>query len=132
MNPFERYQQQMVSTMTQREMLLKLFDEVLKQIEIARRSIAANQVAEMTKAIEKAERIVRFLRETLDFRFPVSNNLAKLYEFFNAQLVMANIKKDAAPLNDIEPLIRDLRDTFDECGKLARAGQPNQAVGDMV
>ncbi|MDL2327158.1 flagellar export chaperone FliS [Ruminococcaceae bacterium OttesenSCG-928-A11] len=120
MNPYEKYQQQMVTTMTQGEMLLLLYDEVLKQIDVAKAAMETKDVAAMDKAIAKAEKIIRYLRAQLDFRYPVSKDLSKLYDFFNTQLVMANVKKDPQHLNDIQPLIRELRETFDQCAKLDR------------
>ncbi len=132
MNPYEKYQQQVVTTMTQADMLLKLYDEAVKQIGIARVAIEENKIEQMAKAIEKTERIIRYLQSTLDFRYPVSDNLSKLYSFFNTQLVLANVKKDVKPLNDIEPLIQELRDTFCQCDKINRAERTNIAVGDVV
>ncbi len=132
MNPYEKYQQQMVTTMTQGDMLLKLYDEALKQVGLACTAIDASDIESMARSIEKAQRILRYLRTTLDFRFPVSYNLAKLYDFFDNQLMMASIKKEKAPLYDIEPLIVDLRDTFDQCVKLDRAQRTGQAAGDVV
>lgn len=136
MNPYEKYQQQVVTTMTQGDMLLKLYDETLKQIDIARAAIGAGNVTQMDAAITKAEKIIRYLRSQLDFRYPVSNDLSKLYDFFNTQLVMANVKKDVQHLDDIQPLVRELRETFDQCAKLERAGRAGHttglAVGDVV
>ncbi len=132
MNPYEKYQQNMVATMTQGEMLLKLYDETLKQMDIARASIRSGKIPVMDAAIQKTERIFRYLRSALDFRFPVSNNLAKLYDFFGTQLVMASVKKDVKHLDDIEPLVRELRDTFDQAARIDRASRTGLAVGDVV
>lgn len=132
MNPYEKYQQQVVTTMTQADMLLKLYDEAIKQIGIARVAIEEKKIEPMAKALDKAEKIIRYLQNTLDFRYPVSENLSKLYSFFNTQLVLANVKKDAQPLNDIEPLIQELRDTFFQCDKINRAERTSVAVGDVV
>ncbi|MGD9560234.1 MAG: flagellar export chaperone FliS [Oscillospiraceae bacterium] len=132
MNPYEKYQQQVVTTMTQGDMLLKLYDESAKQIEIARASIVAGKVEEMDRAISKAEEIIRYLKGILDYRYPVSANLAKLYDFFNTQLVMANVKKDVKHLDDIQPLILELRETFSQCVKIDRATRTSSVVGDVV
>ena len=132
MNPYDKYQQQMVSTMTQSEMLLKLYDETIKQIDIARNSIAQGKIDVMDKAISKAERIIRYLRGTLDFRYPVSNNLAQLYDFFNTQLVMASVKRDVKPIDDIRPLVVELRDTFEEASKVARNNRTGTPMGSVV
>ncbi len=136
MNSYEKYQRQMVTTMTQGDMLLKLYDEVIKQIDIARLAIEQKKIPEMDKAINKAEKIIRYLRTSLDFRYPISKELSKLYDFFGTQLVMANVKKDARHLNDIQPLIRDLRDTFDQCIKQDRSARTAagsaKAIGNVV
>ncbi len=123
MNPYgvDMYKSQTVSTMTQGEMLLKLYDEAIKQIGLARAAIVGGDLVAMDKSLKKTQDIVNYLRSTLNFKYPVSFNLRKLYDFFNNQLVMANVKKDVKPLDDIVPLIADLRDTFDECDKIDRS-----------
>lgn len=132
MNPYEKYQQQVVTTMTQGDMLQKLYNEVIKQMEVARVAIAASQNDAMGKAIDKAVRIIRHLRSTLDMRYEVSGNLAKLYDFFDMQLVLASVKKDVKILNEIEPLIGELRDTFLQCDKIDRSNRVASSVGSGV
>lgn len=132
MNPYEKYQQQVVATMTQGEMLLKLYDETIRQIGLARVCIQEGRVAEMDAALTKAEKIVLYLRSTLDQRYPISKSLSQLYDFFHNQLVMASIKKDTGLLDDVEPLVCELRETFDECAKIDRATRTNVAVANTV
>lgn len=132
MNPYEKYQQQMVTTMTQGDMLIKLYDEVIKQIDIARASIGASKVTEMDAALNKAKKIIQYLQKSLDQRYSVSSNLKKLYEFFGTQIVMANVKKDVKLLDDIEPLILDLRNTFEQCDRQTRVGRTSFAAGNVV
>ena len=132
MNVYQKYQQQMVTTMTQGESLLMLYDGSIKQIDIARNAILVKNIDDMDIALQKAEKIVRYLRSILDFRYPVSGSLAKLYDFFNTQLVMASIKKDVKPLDDIRPLLMELRDTFDQCNKINRVSRTNATVGNVV
>lgn len=132
MNVYQKYQTQMVTTMTQGESLLMLYDGAIKQIDIGRNAIEASNIEEMDTALKKAERIVRYLRSILDEKYTVSSSLAKLYDFFNIQLVMANVKKDVKPLDEIRPLILELRDTFEQCNKISRVGRGNASVGNMV
>ncbi len=131
MNPYETYRKQMVSSMTQGEMLLKLYDETLKQIDIARVSIDKGEITAMDAALKKSQRIVRHLRDTLDFRYPVSNDLSKMYDFFSRQMVEANVKKSKKPLDDIAPMIRELRDTFNECDKISRVNRIATATANQ-
>lgn len=132
MNPYERYQEQVVTTMTQGDMLIKLYDEALKQIQVARVCIQSDNIGDMDHAINKTLKIIRYLRSTLDFRYPISNNLSRLYEFFDSQLVMASVKKDDKILDDIEPLVLDLRNTFEQCDKMSRSNRAAAATGKMA
>ncbi len=128
MNPYEKYQQQIVTTMTQGEMLLKLYDETIRQIDLAKVHIQNGNIPEMDKSLSKAQKIFHHLRGNLDFRYPVSGNLSQLYDFFNRELMFANVRKDCKPLDDIRPLILDLRNTYEQCDKLERSNR-SQAVG---
>lgn len=122
-NPYEQYQQQVFTTMTSGDMLNKLYDAMLQQLQNAKKAIAAADISSMDKALNKAIDINRYLRKSLDYRYPVSYSLAKLYDFFDSQMVNANVRKDAALLGEIEPLIADLKDTFDQCDKIDRANR---------
>lgn len=132
MNAYDMYRQQVVTTMTQGEMLQKLYNETLRQLDIAKGAISDQDTEAMDKSINKAEKIVQYLRSVLDHRFPVSKSLSRLYEFFNMQMVMASVKKDVKPLDDIIPLIEEMRDTFMECDKLDRTSRAGAAVGNVV
>jgi flagellar protein FliS len=123
MNAYDMYRRQVVNTMTQGEMLIKLYNETLRQIDIAKTAINDKDIQTMDVALKKAGKIVQYFRSVLDHRFPVSKNLAKLYDYFYSQMVMASIKKDEKYLDDITPLIEELKDTFYECDRLDRAGR---------
>ena len=132
MNPYQKYQNQMVNTMTQGESLMMLYDGTLKQMDIARRAITEGKTAEMDVALKKAQKIIQYLRSILDSRYPVSDSLSKLYVFFNTQLVMASVKKDVNIIDEIRPLIQELRDTFDQCDKMNRVSRTHVSMGSVV
>ena len=48
----------------------------------------------------------------------IAANLGSLYDYCLTQLVQANVKKDAAPLDIVEEVLRDLRTAWAEacCG----------------
>ena len=128
-NPYSKYQEQSVMTMTHGEMLTKLYEETIKQIHTAIRAIQANDASMANLCLQKSQRIIAYLQATLDMKYPISANLASLYVFFNEQLIRANIKKEVKPLEDILPLIEELRDTFVQADKLARMEkQPHAAA----
>ena len=120
-NPYQQYQRQSVMTMTQGEMLTKLYDEVIKQMSGAKICLTEKALSGVNNALQKAQRILFYLKSTLDFKYEISGNLDALYDFFIERTVQANLKKDAAMLDEIIPMIEDLRDTFVQADRNARS-----------
>jgi len=119
-NPYQAYKQQSVMTMTQGEMLNRLFEETVKQLSFAEVYLKDNDYTKTNDALQRAQRILNHLRATLNFDYEISNNLAALYEFFVSKIVEANIKKKPEPIREILPLVKDLQETFIEADKRAR------------
>ena len=107
-------------TMTQGEMVTKLWDEVLKQLSAGVIFIDKKDIQQSNKALQKAQRIITHFRTTLDFKYELSNDLDALYEFFNSKIVQANIHKDTALINEILPMITDMRDSFAQAERSVR------------
>lgn len=120
-NPYQQYQRQSVMTMTQGEMLTKLYDEVIMQMGGAKICLKEKDLSGVNNALQKAQRILFYLKSTLDFKYEISGNLDALYDFFIERTVQANLKKDAAMLDEIIPMIEDLRDTFVQADRNARS-----------
>ena len=120
-NPYQQYQRQSVMTMTQGEMLTKLYDEVIKQMSGAKICLTEKDLSGVNNALQKAQRILFYLKSTLDFKYEISGNLDALYDFFIERTVQANLKKDAAMRAEILPMIEDLRDTFVQADRNARS-----------
>ena len=120
-NPYQLYQRQSVMTMTEGEMLTKLYDEVIKQMSGAKICLTEKDLSGVNNALQKAQRILFYLKSTLDFKYEISGNLDALYDFFIERTVQANLKKDAAMLDEIIPMIEDLRDTFVQADRNARS-----------
>ena len=122
LNPYQKYQQQSVMTMTQGEMLTKLFDEVIKQLYAAKQFNLEKNYEAANTASQKAQKILRHLNATLDFQYEVSGNLSALYEYFVRCLIQANLHKENEPIEEIIPMIEELRDTFVQADHNARCG----------
>lgn len=122
-NPYAQYQKQAVSTSTPGELVVLLFTGAVKNINLAICSIKEKQVCEANNRIIKAEKIFNALIESLDMRYPIAKDLSKLYAFFNDRLLQANIKKDASILEEILPLVVDLRNTWQEAEKINSIGE---------
>lgn len=119
-NPYQKYQQQSVMTMTPGEMLLKLYDEVITQLSAARQFNEEKDIQKANAAFQKAQKILRYLDQTLDPQYEISASLSALYDYFIRRLVDANLHKDNAPIDEILPMIQELRDTFAQADKATR------------
>jgi len=122
-NPYANYKNQSLSTMTQGELLLKLYDELIKQCRIAEIAIGKSDFVTSNNGVIKAKAIVSTLASSLDMRYPISKELNEFYIFFLQQLSEANVEGNAKIIGDIIPLIKDLRESFDHAEKLNRRNQ---------
>lgn len=119
-NPYSRYQEQAVMTMTPGEMVVRLYEEMINQLNRGVSFLEAGNLSEANNALQKSQRIIKHLLATLNFRYEAAHGLSALYQFFNRRIIDGNIKKDASPLKEILPLIIDLKDTFAKAERLSR------------
>lgn len=122
-NPYQQYVDQSITTMTQGEMVVRLYEEIINQLSRAKIHIDNNSDNDTNECIKKSQKILNHLLVTLDHKYEISNNLDNLYRFFIQRIIMANVKKDKMIIDEILPLIIDLKDTFKEGERLARIKQ---------
>lgn len=123
-NGYSAYKKQSVLTLTPMEIVVKLYDEAEKQINIAIASIEAKNFETANNCLKKSQDIVNALRSVLDMSIPMSAQLDALYDFFNRQLIAANVKKDTEILKELLPEMAELRDAFAQVAAMPK----NQAV----
>ena len=63
-------------------------------------------------AFKKAQEIRTHLTATLDRKYEVAEKLAALYDFFKYQIIQSNIRKEAGPVEEILPMIKELQEVF--------------------
>ena len=123
-NPYQAYKQQSVMTMTQGEMLNKLYEEAVKQLSFAEVYMKDKDYTKINDALQRAQRILNHLRATLNFDYEISNNLSALYEFFISKIIEANVKKKPEPIREILPMVKELQEAFAQADKQARNPNP--------
>lgn len=117
MNGYQQYKTQSVSTMTKGEMLILLYDEILKRMKRAELEKKENQIEQFEADIQRAIEIINYLSKSLDMKYPISMNLYRLYDFFTFQLNRVKASRDIKLLEDLYPMISELRDSFKEADK---------------
>ena len=107
-------------TMTPGQILITVYDELIKQLNIAILSFEKNDISEINRSLLKSQRIITELRTTLNFDYSISKNLDDIYIFLNGAIIDANIKKDPSKLKDILQIVQELRDAFFQADKSTR------------
>ena len=118
-----------VSAASPHKLIVMLFDGALAAIATAGAQMAAGNIQEKGKAISKAIQIVdNGLRASLDREAggEIASNLDALYEYMSGRLLHANINNDQQALEEVRGLLADLRDTWNQIGGSAGAGNPTQ------
>jgi len=115
------YQTQAVLTASPGQLVLMLYDGALRFLAQAHAAMEADQnewrrFEVINRNLQKAQNIIAELRGTLNHEAggEVAANLDQLYDYYNRRLFQANLKKDPAPVAEVEGLLRELRDAWAE------------------
>jgi flagellar protein FliS len=125
MNGYNTYKNNSVNMASKEQLLLMLLDGAVKYAKMARLDIENKKIQEAHKHIMRTEDIFIELMNALDLENSGdwAVKLMSVYEFINNQLVLANIKKDINILDNIIPIIEDIRDTWNEAYRLSKTKQ---------
>jgi flagellar protein FliS len=120
---FEQYKKTSVNTMTKGELLVLLYDEAIKKINLSKILMENNDIKNANINLEKCRKIFNYLIATLDDNYELSKDLRDMYMFFNKELIMASSKKSVQNIDNILPLVKDLRNTWAEADKIAKSAK---------
>lgn len=112
MSGHQHYKEQSVSTMTQTELLLLLYDELIKRILRAELSLEQKNYVLFEESVLRALDIVRHLDDTLDPQYEISKDLHRMYDYFCYQLNRIQFGRNLVELQRIKPMLTDLRESF--------------------
>lgn len=124
MRGYQQYKEQSINTMTQGELLLLLYDELVKRIHRAGLALEKKEYGLFEASVDRCIEIIRYLDDTLDPQYPISANLNRLYDFFSYELARVKAGRNQKVLEEIKPMITDLRDSFREAEKNAGSEPP--------
>lgn len=118
-NGYEQYKMQSVNTMTHGEMLLLLYDELIKRLTRAQLALDDKDFDLFDKSVQRSKDIVHYLDNTLNMEYEISFELKRMYEFFMYELSRLQAGRNSAVIQELKPLVMDLRDAFREASKTA-------------
>ena len=117
MRGYQRYREESLNTMTQGELLLLLYDDLVKRLRQADLEMGKQNYENFEKAVDRAVEIIHYLSDTLDHRYPISGNLSRLYEYFCYELSRVKAGRNQEELMRVTRMVSELRDSFRQAEK---------------
>ncbi len=113
------YRSNAVLTASPGQLVLMLYDGALKALGLAREAIESSaadprQIAVVNRELLKAQAILTELQGGLNLEVggEFARTMHRLYDYHLGRLIEANLRKQAAPVIEVERLVRELRDAW--------------------
>ncbi|PRR85244.1 flagellar export chaperone FliS [Clostridium luticellarii] len=121
-NAYNTYKTNSVNFASKDQLLLMLVDGGVKFAKIGRQAILDKDAKKAHENIIKAENIFYELMATLDVSKAGNwgQSLMAVYDFIVRRLTDANIKKDAAIMDEVIPIIENVKDTWEQAYKVSK------------
>ena len=117
-NKYEQYNNNKIMTASPAELTLMLYEGAIKFCNIAIMGIEQKDISKTHTNIVKTEKIVDYLRATLNMKYSVAQEFENIYVYLGRRLVEANLKKDKEILEEVCEHLRSVRDTWKEVMRL--------------
>jgi flagellar protein FliS len=138
-NASSTYKETRVTTASQGQLIVMLYDEAVKQLNKAVELMTLDKTGKkdpgrietISKAILKAEEVITELMVSLDFEQggDISKNLYSLYVWFNRELMEANISQDIHRILTVKDMLSDLRNVWNKVASEIKTEANREAVG---
>lgn len=109
---YAQYNNSRILTAKPGELTLMLYEGAIKFCNVAIMSIENNDVGKAHQHIIKVERIIDYLRKTLDMSYPVAQDFENMYVYIYRRLTEANISKDKEILEEVNGHLHAIRDNW--------------------
>lgn len=119
---YAQYKNSKILTASPAELTLMLYEGAIKFCNIAIEGCRSKDIQKAHIHIVKVEKIIDYLRITLDMKYPVAQEYEKIYSYLSQRLIQANIKKDPEILEEVNTHLRSVRDTWKEVMRINGQG----------
>ena len=129
---YQGYKEQGINDMTPGELLLLLYDELVKRLLRAGLALDKQDYALFEASVDRCLDILRYLDDTLDMQYPISRNLNRLYDYFSYELNRVKAGRNKTELDRVKTMIGELRDTFREAHKTTMRQLAEQQLAESA
>ena len=91
-----------------------LYEGMIRFCNLAEIAVEKNDIQKAHTNIIKMQRIIDYLRQTLDMKYPVAEDFERMYIYLSERIVEANVKKDLRILQEINQHLHAIRDNWKE------------------
>ena len=124
-----RYVGTSVDTASPARLVTMLYDRLVRDLTTAETALAGSDIESANNALIHAQEIVWELAAGLDpTKWSGGPALASLYQFILAELLDANVKKDAPKVTSVRELVEPLRDAWHQAAELAAGAAAPSAL----
>ena len=117
------YKAQQVMTASPEQLTLMLYNGAIRFVGEAIMAIDEGELEKSHNANMRAQNIVREFMCTLKMDMEISQGFYALYDYLEFRLTQGNLKKDKSMLEEARGMLIDMRDTWAEAMKRAKAEQ---------
>lgn len=119
-NGFNAYKNNSVNFASKEQLLLMLLDGAVKFTKRGRLAIVDKDIQLAHNSLSRVQDIFTELRVTLDTNAGEwAKQIFNVYGFINEKLYEANIKKDEKIIDEVLPLIEEVREIWNEAYKIS-------------
>ncbi|MFK8053596.1 MAG: flagellar export chaperone FliS [Woeseiaceae bacterium] len=96
-------------------LIRKLLTRLMARLGMARHCLSENNVASKGEHLTRAIEIISVLQVAIDEQHSpeLAGNLVSLYDYAARRLLHANLHNDLAALDEVEGLLREVKDAWD-------------------
>jgi flagellar protein FliS len=135
-NQLSAYRETRVKTASQGQLVIMLYDEVVKQLDRGLELLTLNsgdqkdpgRIEKISKTVLKAQEIITELMVSLNFEQggEIAKNLFALYTWFNQELLEANVKQDLRRITIVRNMVNELRSAWAQIAAKNPLGAANR------
>lgn len=120
-NALNVYKNNSVNYASKEQLLLMLVDGAVKFSKIAREGLVEKDIKKSHENLIKAQNIFTELMISLDQNAGEwAKQMYRVYEFIKTRLFEINLKKDVNMMDELMPVIEDVRNTWHEAHEISK------------
>lgn len=119
MNGYSQYKEKSIYSMSGSELLLLLFDEAMRRLTRAEKSLEDKNYKDFEDCIHRTTKIVRYLMDILNMDYEISYDLRRIYTYliYDLSRVIAGRERRKDEIGRIRHILSELREGFEGASK---------------